>query len=296
MKKQRIKKPFYKRWWFIAIIVIAIAGAFTDTDDTDKKEEKPAVSKKVDEKEKPKKEKPKEENLKITGDLKIEFKDNKAIATITTNAIDGSVFETSIIDSKLNMVSDFISVKDGKAIKEFEVNKEWEPGYLSGIAGMRFNLDDHPQPEEVRKLYGENGEKLKGDFIQENNEEGYNINLKNKTVPYPDEATAKAKQDELFNKAITELIEASEGIIIDIRPRFEKEDWSAVSVTVSDVWYNSQEHEKERFAEQVGDTVSTLVTNGGKVEQNKPVLVYIMDTYNKELASPKITGGYKIKK
>ena len=80
----------------------------------------------------------------VTGELEIKFKDGKAIATITTNAIDGSVFETVIMDGNLNMVSDFITIQNGIGVKEFDIPKEWEVGYVSGSAMMRFNLEEHP--------------------------------------------------------------------------------------------------------------------------------------------------------
>lgn len=300
-KSNKEKKPFYKRWWFIVIVLFVVIGSIggDDEKESEKEKDKPVAvktEKKEDEKVEKNVKSEKEESLDVKGALDITFKDNKAIATITTNAIDGSIFETTIMDGNINMVTGFLEVKDGKAVKEFEANKDWEVGYLSSIASMRFNLDEHPQPEQVKKAYGEHGENLKGDFIIENNVGGNNLNLESKTIAYPDEITLKAKQTELFDKAMNELIGSSGGVIVNIQPRFEKDDWSAVSVIVSDVWYNSQDHEKERFAEQVGETVSTLVTNGGKVEPNKAVLVYVMDTYNKELASPKVLGGYKIKK
>lgn len=232
----------------------------------------------------------------VTGELEIKFKDGKAIATITTNAIDGSVFETVIMDGNLNMVSDFITIQNGIGVKEFDIPKEWEVGYVSGSAMMRFNLEEHPQPDKVKKAYGENGEKLRGKFAVENNVNGYNINLEIVTVPYPDEETVKAKLDELFVAAMNELINTSNGVIVNIQPHFKDGDWSSVAVIVSDAWYYSQDYEKERFAENVGGAIQTIVTSAGKVGSDDLVTVYFYDTHGKELASPKLLGGYKIKR
>jgi len=154
----------------------------------------------------------------VTGELEIKFKDGKAIATISTNAVDGSIFETAIMDGNFNMVSDFITIQNGVGVKEFDIPKEWEVGYISGSAMMRFNLDEHPQPDKVKKAYGENGEKLRGKFAVENNVNGYNINLEIVNVPYPDEETVKAKLDELFVAAMNELINTSNGVIVNIQP------------------------------------------------------------------------------
>lgn len=62
------------------------------------------------------------------------------------------------MDGNFNMVSDFITIQNGVGVKEFDIPKEWEVGYISGSAMMRFNLDEHPQPDKVKKAYGENGE------------------------------------------------------------------------------------------------------------------------------------------
>lgn len=232
----------------------------------------------------------------VTGELEIKFKDGKAIATISTNAVDGSIFETAIMDGNFNMVSDFITIQNGVGVKEFDIPKEWEVGYISGSAMMRFNLDEHPQPDNVKEIYGQYGENLKGDFAVENNVNGYNINLEIVTVPYPDEETVKAKLDELFVAAMNELINTSNGVIVNIQPHLRDGDWSSVAVTVSDAWYYSQDYEKERFAENVGGAIQTIVTSAGKVGSDDLVTVYFYDTYGKELASPKLLGGYKIKR
>jgi hypothetical protein len=232
----------------------------------------------------------------VTGELDIKFKDDKVISTISTNAVDGSIFETAIMDGNFNMVSDFITIQNGVGVKEFDIPKEWEVGYISGSAMMRFNLDEHPQPDKVKKAYGENGEKLRGKFADENNVNGYNINLEIVTVPYPDEETVKAKLDELFVAAMNELINTSNGVIVNIQPHLRDGDWSSVAVTVSDAWYFSQDYEKERFAEQVGGAIQKIVTSAGRVKSGDLVSVYFYDAYGKELASPKLLGGYKIKR
>ena len=232
----------------------------------------------------------------VTGELDIKFKDDKVIATISTNAVDGSIFETAIMDGNFNMVSDFITIQNGVGVKEFDIPKEWEVGYISGSAMMRFNLDEHPQPDNVKEIYGQYGENLKGDFAVENNVNGHNVNLKVVTVAYPDEDTVKAKLDELFVKAMNELINTSNGIILNIQPHLRDGDWSSVAVTVSDAWYFSQDYEKERFAEQVGGAIQKIVTSAGRVKSGDLVSVYFYDAYGKELASPKLLGGYKIKR
>ena len=292
MSEEKIKKPIYKRWWFILGVLLILSTAFNGEDEEPKKTDEanaaPVVEQTIKE--------DKGVDYNVTGDIKVEIKDDKVIATITSNVIDGTIFEVLIMDSKFESVSGFLTIKKGKASKEFEIPEAWDIGYLGVTASIRFNLDEHPQPESVKQVYGENGEKLEGDLSVDNNLGGKNINLKTSAIPYPDEKTVKAKQDEIFADAIAEIKKLGDGIIVDVEPYIPSEGWSMVKVIVSDSWYYSQEHEKERFTEQVGDTVATIIQNTGQVEPDKHVSVYFYDAYDKELASPKILGGYKIKK
>lgn len=289
MKDNKIKKPLYKRWWFITIVIIIIIGALGSSEEDT---EDPTSTKTNKETSIEDTEKSEEVDNNITGDLKVEIIEDKIIATIKSNAIDGAIFETTIMDSNFETVSDFLTLENGEVFQEFDIPESWDIGYLSAISSMRFNLDDHQQPDNVKEAYGEVGEKLEGDLAVENNLEGKNISLETITIPYPDEATVKEKQDENFSNAINEVIELGDGIIVGIKPY--SDNWDMVKVIVSDAWYYSQEHEKERFAEQVGQTVSQIITNTGQ-SNNEIVSVYFYDTYDKELASPKMFGGYKIK-
>ncbi|WP_031513105.1 hypothetical protein [Desulfofalx alkaliphila] len=282
---EKQKKPIYKRWWFIALVIIVVIGALGSSGEEAVEDKNSATIKEKD-----------EAIYEITGGLNVEFEDGKAVVTITTNAIDGSIFETLLMDGNLNFVSDFITIENGVGVKEFDIPEEWEVGYISGSAMMRFNLDEHPQPDKVKEVYGENGENLRGDLAVENNVNGYNINLDVVTAPYPDEETLKTKLNELFANAMNELIKSSNGVVVNIQPHFKDGDWSSVAVTVSDAWYFSQEYEKERFAEQVGGTIETIVKSAGVVSSDELVTVYFYDVHGKELASPKLLGGYKIKR
>lgn len=291
-KEKKVKKPFYKRPWFIGLIILMAIGAIFGEKETSKDGKKIEEEKLVVEKD----EKSSSKNNNITGSANIYFKDGKAIFNIESNAADGTIFEISLIDGNFSTLSEFITIENGKASKEFDIPEDWEVGYIAPIAMIRFNLEDHPQPDHIKEIYGENGEKLSGDLAIENNLGGKNINLEIAPVAYPDEQTVKETQSALFLDALDELITSSNGVILGVQPYLEKDNWSSVAVTVSDAWYNSAEHEKERFAEQVGELVSGLIINSGKVESNVSPRVYLFDAYQKELATPKIAGGYKIKR
>lgn len=289
---EKKKKPFYKRWWFIVIIVLGIIGAITGNKEESEKSNKSEVESKVvlssDDGVK--------DEYTIDGTMDVEFNDDKVVITVKSNAEDGSIFECFLIDGNLNSVSDFITIENGIAQKEFEIPEEWEVGYLAGSAMMRFNLDEHPQPDHIKKIYGEKGEKLVGELAVENHLGGKNINIESKAIAYPDEDTVREHLNELFYEAMTELIELGDGLIVDIKPYMSGEGWRMAKVIVSDAWYYSAEHEKERFAEQVGQAVQNIIINTKQVKDGSSVSVYFYDVYDKELASPKILGGYKIKR
>lgn len=309
---KKAKQPIYKKWWFWVIVVFLIIGAIgnaleeaedngklagveTEINNDLNNEDEQDVDKETNDVDESTTEAD-ETEYEITGEMKVEIKDDKVVVTITTNAADGSIFETLVTDNQFNSVTDFISIENGVGTKEFDIPDEWDVGYLAGTAMMRFNLEDHPQPEHIRALYGEYGEKLTGDLAVENNLGGKNINITSEEIAYPDEETVESKRAELFASALEELVAASEGVIVDVQPYMPEEGWKIVKVIVSDAWYYSQEYEKERFAEQVAGAVTNVIKNAGIVEKDAHVSVYFYDTYGKELASPKLLGGYKIKR
>lgn len=257
------------------------------------KEEKAKAKKEEVEKiEAEKAEKQKKELLNVKGTLKAKAEKNKITVYVDTNIPDGSLLEVSIVDGNINHKSGFIKVKDGHAELAFDIPSDWKPAHFAASAMFRFNLEDHPQPVEIINIYGETGAKMTGDLATENHLGGKNATFKTATVAYPSEEGVKQVQSNLFNEAIAELKSLSGGIIVDVLPRYD--DWDSVNVVLSDSWYYSAEHEKERFADQIGEMIISMVNNAGKSEDF--VSVYFVDSYGADLATPKILGGWKIKK
>lgn len=116
---------------------------------------------------------------------------------------------------------------------------------------------------------------------------------------YEEEMVAKAKRKkDYFDNKIVELKENSKGVILDIRenPYSPEDSHMQWQVIVSDAWYNSQEHEKERFVETMGNTVEGIVRQVGYVNGTSNVIVNFLDSYGKVLAEERVVlGGYKIK-
>lgn len=107
----------------------------------------------------------------------------------------------------------------------------------------------------------------------------------------------KIGYEERLNKAFQLIIEISEGNVITIRQSpYSASGWQQTQVMVSDAWYNTPEHEKERFAESVGTAVKVAIYESGIIKTDKSILVDFIDQYDKELANEKLFGGYEIKR
>jgi hypothetical protein len=278
----------------------AVSTSVGTLDDKKKKEEEKAAkeklkaedeAKKKEEDAKKKAEAEKKAILDFKGEMKLKAEEGKIHVSISSNVPDGGIFEVSVMDANLNIVSEFLAIKSGVIEHTFDVSK-WEPGEVAAMAMFRFNLDDHPQPDSIKSIYGKFGEKMTGALATEHHQNGKNGTIENVTIAYPSEAAVKEKKAEQFTEALTEIINVSNGIIVDISPRYDDGDWQLVNVVVSDSWYYSAEHEKERFAEQVGSTVEVIIKNEAISDSAS---VYFVDTFGKTVAEPKILGGYKIK-
>lgn len=256
------------------------------------KEEKQVAQKSTEQIEKEKQQKKLKELLDVKGSITTHSQQGKIQIKVNTNIADGGILEVSLIDGNINHKSDFIEVNGGKAEVTFDIPADWEPAYFAASAMFRFNLDDYPQPDTIKAIYGDIGENITGDLAASNQLDGQNANFKTVTVAYPNEEAVKSSLNKKFDSAITELKSIGGNIILDITPT--SEDWSVVNVVVNDIWYSSPEYEKERFTDQIGNTIINLVNNSGKYEGT--VFIYFVDSYGTKLAKPKLIGGWKILK
>ena len=102
----------------------------------------------------------------------------------------------------------------------------------------------------------------------------------------------KDKDFDSYFGAMEGLIAISEGIIIEFQT-LKQDDYSIIRVIVGDAWYNSEEYQKERFAEALAAGIDEISKETGVSDS---VSVYFYDAYGKKLAEPKLLGGYKIVK
>ncbi|MGO4890270.1 hypothetical protein ACJ2A9_21185 [Anaerobacillus sp. MEB173] len=275
----------------LVFFIISVIVVPETTEETIAEIDEPEIEEPVEEVEEEVQE-PEEEvqPLELEGELSVKNTDGQITLTVNTNAPDGSIFELSVLNTEFDVESDFVEVKNGIAEVTFDISS-WNYGYISAMASFPFNFEDNPQPDHIKEIYGETGEKMEGTLAVENHLNGKNGNFESVTLAYPDEETLAAKSKELFNEAIEEMKTLSEGVIVDIKPALG--DWKIVDVIVSDAWYYSQDYEKERFAEQIGGLVEKMVLNTGQAEGS--IQVYFKDSYGKDVAKPKLFGGYDIK-
>ena len=104
-----------------------------------------------------------------------------------------------------------------------------------------------------------------------------------------EEVLVKEDVDSYF-VAMQGLIALSDGVIIEVKTA-RKDDCSIIHVIVSDAWYNSEEYQKERFAESVAEVIESISSESGV---SNSVSVYFYDANDKRLAEPKLFGGHKI--
>lgn len=139
------------------------------------------------------------------------------------------------------------------------------------------------------EITSDNNEK---EIIRTNNE-GVNINEVQETNT---SLEWSGEQEKLFNEALRELINTSEGSILDARPYLKDGNWSNVAVVVNDAWYYLQDYEKERFAEQISSVLNIFLKESQRISREGTARVVLIDINEKELASPTILSGYKIKR
>jgi len=238
-----------------------------------------------------------EVNREFKADLFTNVEDNKITLKIKSNVPDGGIFELSLLDSDYNMKSDTAVIENGIAKKVFTMPEDSPVGSYLGMASFSFNSEEYNQPKNIINIYGEDGSKMLGDQkAQKTDGKSYFGQIDDRNFFYPTERAVKEKRNQTFEAAVNELINKSDGIIVDVSPRHGDGSWKFVNVFISDTWYYSPDHEKERLAEQLGSTMQNIIWNTGKVDNDESIMVYLVDTYGKDLATPKILGGYNIKR
>lgn len=227
--------------------------------------------------------------LNFQGDMTLSVKGKNIVANIHSNVPDGGLFEVAILSGQLNLKSAVLPIKNGEIIYEIPVPNDWEPSYYAGMAIFRFNAENIKQPDHIKAIYGEHGEKMTGPQAQENNLGGKNGIIQSHPIAFPDEETVKKSQADKVHKALAEAVKNSDGLILDI----QTPEWSTIYVVVSDAWYYMPQYQKERFAQSIGPSIENLIVNAGLADI---VTVSFVDSFGTTVAYKGFLGDYKVKK
>lgn len=198
--------------------------------------------------------------------------------------------------------------------------KRWKVwGYMwAALIVIGILVPENVEPEVVAEVEKQKtvevaADKTPGEIALEADEERRLAEAKKAEAKVKVEADAKAKVAADAKKAkaaekaanVTEALateialikELTQGIVIAVeKSPYGQDDWMITWVTVSDDWYDSEIHVKERFADQIGAQVKSSLYAAGAVKKGDPILVHFYDTHAKELAKEKIFGGYDIKR
>lgn len=210
--------------------------------------------------------------------------------------IAGSCFVVMAICASLDDTPVESEVAEKKETKEVATTKEKE------VKADNTDIDEaKKKADEVEAKKKEEAEKLKLEEEKKKEElvkqEAAKVKAEEDKKVEAAKLVEKANSEEEINNTFQLLIELSEGIIVEIKQNpYGMLDWQQMHVVVSDVWYSTPEHEKERFAESVSLMVENAIHESGVIEADQTILTHFVDTYGKELATEKVFGGYKIKR
>lgn len=215
----------------------------------------------------------------------------------TTNAPDGTILQFLLFTSLDDMTTFEPVVKDGSVSVIYDVPEPEIPKRYGLSVTLQFNADSIIQPDTTKEMFGQYGELMTGEGVTDakmsTGEDAKHAAITYDDIYFPSEDSYNESLSEEFDGKIKELIEITQGVIIDIAP-LDGKDWTLTGVIVSDSWYESKDYEKERFAVQLSETLTALIKNYAKSDQEF-ISVIIYDSFGKKLAEPKVFGGYEIK-
>lgn len=291
------KKPLSKKKKIfivvVALLVVGAIGAGAEDKDSSTASNTVQESESTTEIEKKNDTKDKETYSKeFSPTVTSENNETSIALNIDADCPDGTLLQIALMDGSLEeMYTETIPVKDKKCNVNFDLTNT-DPKIYSGLITLQFNASKIVQPDNTKEAFGEKGELLEGDTSEEANfEDGSKGKIASSTftVYYPSEQAIQETIDAAFNEFRTNLISASNGIILDI----SDEGNGIFRMMVSNEWYLSSDQDKQYFAEEMLKTFTTL---GQNMYGRNSVTFSIYDESMNQVASSKITGGMKIKK
>ncbi|MEG8975397.1 hypothetical protein U8Y98_01625 [Priestia megaterium] len=119
-----------------------------------------------------------------------------------------------------------------------------------------------------------------------------------------EKAEAKAKKEKAekeaqdkFANMVTDIQDSSNGIIHGINTDWKTNHWRTKVYVSESAWSNSNESQKQSFVVSASNHVENAIINSGLAKKDDPIFVDFYSFENgDEIASQKITGGFKIKR
>ena len=290
------KKPFYKRWWFILIVILFIfAGIGGLLDDGNESVE---VNKNQEE-EQPEKEEKKEEidleiELEVTETL---IDEENVIVRGTTNLIDGAV-----LAYQLRATQNDVVVENGKwevIHSKEELDKDDENNAYGDGTELNFFIEFPTfakQPEHIIEAYGEYGKKIKDgpNLLKDGEMKSVSVRVNFDKEGIIDEKRAFEKAVQEWEDSVKEQMLEHYGEFgitgIEMNPG---SDWDVVNVFVPNEFKLGTEEEKRYYVEELGPLLEADLTDHFKKEHT--VHVYFKYEDGTDMATRKAFGGWKIK-
>ena len=207
-----------------------------------------------------KKEKKPEYSLEFNPEYIVNCSDTSITIDVNYKCPDGALIQALVIDGTLEeSYSDTLPVKDGKVSFSFDLENTDTKVYNTMLI-FQFNSGEIVQPDNVKAVYGEYGEKLTGKNAAESKVEGHE-DAKNATmtfsIDYPNTEAVTTLKNSTWNKYMTEIVNASDGLITNIRRTKE----NIYDVYFTNSWYLLSNEEKEYIANTLYDGIKTAAKN-----------------------------------
>lgn len=242
-----------------AVFVICIA--LTPVPDAEDSSGSGEPAKQVEQQEEqPKQPEKPEYSTEFNPEYSVKCGDESIIVNVEFNAPDGAVLELVVFDNDLNSFSDKQEIKDGKARFELNVDDDSAKKY-SALLSFQFNADSIVQPDGVKSVFGDYGEKMTGDNANDATVNGEENKGKNGSITfdiyYPDKESVTAANQALWDEACEKIVESSDGLITSL----QRTDERMYDVYFSNSWYLLSEGEKQYLVNEIWNMVQTASEN-----------------------------------
>lgn len=237
-------------------------------------------------------------SVEFSGKLVPTIIDNKVKLEILANVPDGAIMKTTLVGQRGETPAfevQQVVMKDGKGEFIADVS-DWEHGYLAAMSLLRFNADEIIQPDNVKELYGEHGEKMKGIFTQENHLKGFNGILKYSRIAYPSFEILKSEHKDRFENLLKNTFLKKAKQLVSNVEILELTDYSIrIDIIVNKNWDKLSLAQKERVVNNFVNAIKEFAVNNYQALNETQAVVFFMDKRGNEVAAPKTFGGYEIK-